>query len=82
MLIYTNGFEIGDEVWYVFRNCKYYVSHGRIYRLLINQSYIDKTKLDIVIQFPYNAWDVPLSQIFHTEQQAIDYCNRMNGELC
>ena len=79
MIIDTNGFEIGDEVWYVFRNCKYHVSRGSIYKLIISQSYNDKNKLDAIVQFPYNAWDVPLSQIFHTEQQAIDYCNHMNG---
>ena len=78
MIIDTNGFEIGDEVWYVYKNCKYYVSCGRICKLIITQSYNDRTKLNIMVEFPYNAWDVPLSQLFHTEQQAIDHCNQMN----
>lgn len=82
MLIDTNGFELGDEVWYVFRNNKYYVSRGCISKLIISQSYYNKNILDVVVEFSYNAWDIPLSQLFHTEQQAIDYCNHMNGELC
>lgn len=50
MIIDTNGFEIGDEVWYVYKNCKYYVSCGRICKLIITQSYNDRTKLNIMVQ--------------------------------
>lgn len=76
MIINTNGFNIGDNAWYVFKNCKYYVDCGNIQKIIITKLY--DNKLNIVFEFPYNAWDVPLSQIFYTEQQAIDYCNKMN----
>lgn len=82
MLIDTNGFEICDEVWWVeldwlgtSRN-SYKMCNSTIHRIMI-----DKFGVFGIMFDKYNS-RILLQSCFHTEQEAIDYCNHMNGELC
>ena len=82
MLIDTNGFEIGDEVWVVTiigngnGNCVYIYDKQIIWAF---HYYNEKHKLYIET---VEEGQRSIKYCFHTEQQAIDYCNHMNGELC
>jgi hypothetical protein len=82
MLIDTNGFEIGDEVWWwtysndIRENNIKTSNHSKIvcFQMYKSGLFVDvKDRCESLI---------PIKYCFHTEQQAIDYCNHMNGELC
>lgn len=79
MLIDTNGFEIGDEVYIIKPigngngGFKYVYNRQIIWAF---HYYNEKHKLYIeTVEEGQRA----IKYCFHTEQQAIDYCNRMNG---
>jgi len=82
MLIDTNGFEIGDEVYFGelvgYFNSKYRPNKSYIYGFEIE---ILHNKLNVCAKIEhYGSYHV--SRLYNTEQQAIDYCNHMNGDLC
>ena len=80
MLIDTNGFEIGDEVYIVkvFGNGKGKTILCHEKDFIYGFHYYDsKHKLYIDTQ---DSGMYAIKYCFHTEQQAIDYCNHMNGE--
>ena len=77
MLIDTNGFEIGDEVWwweidYLDGN-KFTYRNGLIYSILYT-----RYGLFINIDDKYDT-RIHINVCFHSEKEIKDCCNRLNG---
>lgn len=77
MLIDTNGFEIGDEVWwweidYLDGN-KYTYKSGTIYSIIYNAH-----GMFINIDDKYDTI-VHINMCYHSEQEIELMCNHMNG---
>ena len=80
MIIDTNGFEIGDKVWYI---DSLTISHPIKYGLFISIIYgfeIYEDEIYVMLDEEGGIYDtILLSECFKIRKQAVDYCNKMNG---
>ena len=75
MIIDTNGFEIGDEVWVVFRGLgRKYGATPSIFRVAGVQYCNGKTKL----MSEYETC-ITIDNVYHTQQDCQLECDRLNG---
>ena len=76
MIIDTKGFEIGDEVWVVFRGLgREYGATPSIFRIAGVQYYNGKTKL----MNKYGTC-ITIDNIYTSEQECQLVCDKLNGE--
>lgn len=74
MIIDTKGFEIGDEVWYIwFGNRGYYPKSEPIHGFEIT-----KTNIRIITKYMRNIFNIS-DTLYYTQQECQLECDKLNG---
>jgi hypothetical protein len=80
MLIDTNGFEIGDEVWYVDKLASLSSIKYGLFKTVVCGFEVYKDEIYIILDENDGLYDtMKISECYSNRKQAIDYCNRLNG---
>ena len=77
MIIDTNGFEIGDEVWYI----DFYLNYASVHNFIIGSFEISNYGIEVLEDRSISYFTrININNLFHTEQECQLACDKLNSK--